>query len=279
MAITLVGLFDRPDQAQDARRKLAKEGIADNKVNVRTATTPGSYADSSKPEDHRGFFARLFGLGEKDERAGHYAEAIRRGSCAVTVSVDNEATADKVSDIMEGCGAIDIDQRVQQWRSSGYTGYDPLAAPYTPQQIEQEQQSLGVVQEELKVGKRKVDTGGVRVQRRTTEEPVSEQVSLHEEKAKVERRPVDRPATAAEMQAFGKDDKTVEVRETTEEPVVSKTARVVEEVKVGKQSSDRTETINEKVRRTDVDVENLPRGAQPIPNQPPRRPSSPPPHH
>lgn len=279
MAITLVGLFDRSDEAQEARRKIAKEGIADNKINVRTSESPGSYADSESSKDHRGFFARLFGLGEKDERAGHYAEAIRRGSCAVTVSAENEAQADRVSDILEDCGAIDIDQRIEQWRSSGYTGYDPLAAPYTPQQIAQEQQSLGVVQEELKIGKRKVDTGGVRVQRHTSEEPVSEQVSLHQEKAKIERRPVDRPATAAEMEAFGKGDKTIEVRETTEEPVVSKTARVVEEVKVGKQSSDRTETINETVRRTDVDVEDLPRGAQPLPNQPPRRPSSPPPRH
>ena len=279
MAITLVGLFDRSDQAQEARKKIAKQGIAENNVDVATAETLGSYADSGRSEDHRGFFARLFGIGESDERAGHYAEAMRRGSCAVTVTVDNDAKADQVSDIMEGCGAIDIDQRIEQWKSSGYTGYDPLAAPYTPQQIEQEQQSFRVVQEELKVGKRKVDTGGVRVQRHTTEQPVSEQVSLHQEKAKVERRPVDRPATAAEMSAFGKDDKTIEVRETTEEPVVSKTARVVEEVNVGKQSTDRTETINEKVRRTDVDVENLPKGARPLPNQqPPRRPS-PPPHH
>lgn len=275
MATTLVGLFDRPDQAQEARRKIAKEGIAENTVNVTTAETLGSYAGSTKSKDHRGFFARLFGLGEKDERTGHYAEAVRRGSCAVSVHVDNEAQADRISDIMEDCGAIDIDQRVEQWKSSGYTGYDPLAAPYTPRQIEQEQQSLRALREDLKVGKRTVDTGGVRVQRHTTEEPVSEQVSLHQEKANVERRPVDRPATAAEMEAFGKGDKSIEVRETNEEPVVSKTARVVEEVNVGKKSSDRTETINETVRRQDVDVENLPAGGRPVPGRPQQRPSPP----
>lgn len=275
MAITLVGLFDRPDQAQEARRKIAKEGIAENRVKLTNAETLGSYARSTKSEDHRGFFAKLFGIGEADERGGDYAEAVRRGSCAVSVSVDNDARADKVSDILEGCGAIDIDQRIEQWRSSGYTGYGSMAAPYTPQQIEQEQQSFRVMQEELKVGKRKVETGGVRVRRHTTEEPVSEQVSLHEEKAKIERRPVNRAATSAEMQALGKDDKSIEVRETTEEPVVSKTARVVEEVNVGKKSSDRTETIKETVRRTDVDVENLPQGARPLPGKPQQRPSPP----
>lgn len=275
MAITLVGLFDRPDQAQEARRKIAKEDIAENRVKLTNAETLGSYARSTKSEDHRGFFAKLFGIGEADERGGDYAEAVRRGSCAVSVSVDNDARADKVSDILEGCGAIDIDQRIEQWRSSGYTGYDSMAAPYTPQQIEQEQQSFRVMQEELKVGKRKVETGGVRVRRHTTEEPVSEQVSLHEEKAKIERRPVNRAATSAEMQAFGKDDKSIEVRETTEEPVVSKTARVVEEVNIGKKSSDRTETIKETVRRTDVDVENLPQGARPLPGKPQQRPSPP----
>lgn len=46
-----------------------------------------------------------------------------------------------------------------------------------------------------------------------------------------------------------------EIRETREEPVVSKQERVVEEVVVGKTSQDRTETVRDKVRRTDVEVE------------------------
>ena len=51
---------------------------------------------------------------------------------------------------------------------------------------------------------------------------------------------------------------TIEVTETAEVPVVSKEARVVEEVVVGKTATDRTETITDTVRRTDVEVEEVP---------------------
>jgi hypothetical protein len=47
------------------------------------------------------------------------------------------------------------------------------------------------------------------------------------------------------------------VRETTEEPVVAKSARVVEEVRVGKDVQEREQTIEDTVRRKDVDVERM----------------------
>jgi len=114
---------------------------------------------------------------------------------------------------------------------------------------------LPVIEEELQVGKRQIQRGGVRVYSHMTEQPVEENVQLHEEHVNVERRPVNRPANEADMNAF--KEETIEMRETTEEPVVSKQARVVEEVIVGKQATDRTETVRDTVRRTDVKVEQL----------------------
>lgn len=118
---------------------------------------------------------------------------------------------------------------------------------------------MPVVQEEAKVGKRTVEQGGVRVIRRVTETPVSELVRLREERARVERRPVDRPATAADLENFRED--TVEVRERTEEPVVEKVARVVEEVVVGREVDERAERVEDTVRRSDVEVDRLAREA------------------
>ena len=114
-----------------------------------------------------------------------------------------------------------------------------------------------VVEEELKVGKREVETGGgVRVRTEIEERPVQEQVNLREEHVRVERRPVDRPATQADVnQAL--HGRTIEVREKSEQPVVSKEARVVEEVVVGKEATQRTETVRDTVRRTDVEVEQV----------------------
>ena len=80
-------------------------------------------------------------------------------------------------------------------------------------------------------------------------------MQLRDEHVKVERHAVDQPASEADMAAF--KEGSIELRETAEEAVVSKTARVVEEVVVGKEVEQRTEQINDTVRRTDVEVEQL----------------------
>jgi len=114
---------------------------------------------------------------------------------------------------------------------------------------------LPVVEEELQVGKRQVERGGVRVQTTVEERPVEEQVQLREEHVHVERRPVDRPITDVDMAAF--KEGTIEMTETAEEAVVNKRARVIEEVVIDKDVQERTETVRDTVRRTDVDVQKV----------------------
>jgi len=121
-----------------------------------------------------------------------------------------------------------------------------------------EEGELDVVEEQLEVGKRAVEKGGVRVHRTVEERPVEENVNLREERVNVERRPVDRPVTAADQRAF--TEGTIEVTETSEQPVVSKTARVIEEVVINKDVTERNEKVRDTVRRTDVDVERLDAG-------------------
>jgi uncharacterized protein (TIGR02271 family) len=118
-----------------------------------------------------------------------------------------------------------------------------------------EEAHIPVVEEELAVGKRTVETGGVRVQKEVTAKPVEESVNLHEERVTVERRPVNREVTPDDMHAF--ENSTIEMREMAEEAVVEKRARVVEEVVVGKESHERTEHITDTVRRTDVKIEPI----------------------
>jgi uncharacterized protein (TIGR02271 family) len=114
---------------------------------------------------------------------------------------------------------------------------------------------IPVVEEELKVGKRQVEKGGVKVTTSVVETPVQEHVDLHEEHVKVKRRAVDRPVTGADTAAFREG--TIELKETAEEAVVGKTSRVVEEVVLSKEGSDRTQTVSDTVRRTDVDVQQV----------------------
>jgi uncharacterized protein (TIGR02271 family) len=116
--------------------------------------------------------------------------------------------------------------------------------------------AIPVVEEQLQVGKREVEQGGVRIQTTQTERPVEAKVNLHEERVNVERHKVDRPATAADLNQPGRDA-AIEVTATSEVPVVKKEARVVEEVVVDKDVKERTETVRDSVRKTDVKVEKL----------------------
>jgi uncharacterized protein (TIGR02271 family) len=114
---------------------------------------------------------------------------------------------------------------------------------------------IPVVEEEVQVGTRQVRRGGVRLYTHVVERPVEETVRLREETVHVERRPVDRPATEADVAAA--KERTLEVTETDEEPIVRKQARVVEEVVVRKDVQEQIETVRDTVRRTEVEVEEL----------------------
>jgi len=112
-----------------------------------------------------------------------------------------------------------------------------------------------VVEEELQVGKRKVEKGGVKVKTTVTETPVEADVHLHEEHVKVKRRPVNRAVTDADVAAF--QEGTIELKETAEEAVVSKRARVIEEVVLSREGHDKKHTVRDKVRKTDVEVQEI----------------------
>ena len=89
-----------------------------------------------------------------------------------------------------------------------------------------------MVEERLRVGKREVQRGGMRVRRVVSERPVEEQVVLRDETVRVDRHPVDRTLDAADGDLF--TEQTFEFTETDEEAVIAKEAHVIEEVVVGK---------------------------------------------
>jgi|KBSMisStaDraftv2_1062788.scaffolds.fasta_scaffold86748_3 hypothetical protein len=82
-----------------------------------------------------GLIGSLTDLGVEEGHAEIYAESVRRGGSLVTVRVD-ETRADEAESILRSAGAIDIDKRVEAWRESGWTGYDPKAKPFTFEEIE-----------------------------------------------------------------------------------------------------------------------------------------------
>jgi uncharacterized protein (TIGR02271 family) len=229
-----------------------------------------------------GLVAGLMDSGVPETDAQYYAEGVRRGGTLVSVHAADDQIDEAVA-IMNRYSPINVEERADAWRESGYTGYDASDTAYTSDQLASERRSyqtdtlsttdtldtditdrtsvsgeavVPVVQEELQVGKRAVETGGVRVHTTIEEVPVQEQVELRQEHVTVERRPTNRAATEADINKAVQQG-TLSVTETQEQAVVNKEARVVEEVVIGKDVDTRTETISDTVRRTDVDVERM----------------------
>ncbi|MCB4825181.1 YsnF/AvaK domain-containing protein [Roseicella aerolata] len=113
---------------------------------------------------------------------------------------------------------------------------------------------IDLVEETLRVGKRAVGGGRVRVRSYVVETPVEEQVSLREEHVDIERRPMDRAPTAADEALFG--ERVIEATETGEEAIIAKEARVIEEVTLRKDTEERVETVRDTVRRTELEVDD-----------------------
>ena len=275
MTQTITALFDRPAEAQAAQAKLLAAGIPQSAIKLvqgaQTARTSGSY-DYRK--DEGGFWGSLkdFFMPEEDRYA--YSEGLSRGGTLLTVSVE-PTQSDTAYDILEQNGSIDLDQRESAWRQEGWSGYSAAGATTASSTTGTtatgtsatgaaalkgagtpagEADYIPVVEERLNVGKRMVDSGRVRVRSYAVEKAVSENVTLHDETVHVDRRVVDRAVTPGDEALFA--EKVIEATEMREQAVVSKEARVVGEVGIRKDATQRTETVTDKVRHTEVEVED-----------------------
>ncbi|MBF9254363.1 YsnF/AvaK domain-containing protein [Pontibacter sp. 172403-2] len=250
---TVIGIFDYGIDAQMAAQKLMKSGIPDNNIDLfvngaheRTGNTTGTNTlatDRNRDNDETdNFFGSLFGDSDESTK---YAEVARHGA-VLTVHAQSEEEAKRAAELLDQCGAIDVDKRAEQYRSM-------------PQENRADwiksNSSIPVIEEEMEVGKREVETGGVRLRSRIVERPVEEHLRLREEHINVERRAVNRPASEQDFAAFKEGETTI--IEHAEVPVVNKEARVVEEVSLNKETESRDETVRGTVRKTDVEIDDL----------------------
>jgi len=82
-----------------------------------------------------GIIGALVDAGEPESHAHVYSEAVRRGGTLVTVKTD-DMRSDAVVAIMNRHSPIDAGTRRAEYEKSGWTGFDPNAAPYKPSQTE-----------------------------------------------------------------------------------------------------------------------------------------------
>ncbi len=243
---TFTALYDKQADAEAMQAKLEKLGIIDLDHDLHSQDSEGfdrnAYSDDSNP----GLWGKKGGVAPPKEDRHIYEEALRRGGYLLTVTSD-DAEAPRVHQLLEGSDAVDIVDRERELRASGFV--PPVAAPVAA--MAAADQVIPVVEEQLVVGKRQVDRGGVRVRAYTVETPVQESVSLREERVDVERRAVNTPV-ADSAGLF--QERNLALTETSEEVVVGKEARIVEELSVRKAAGERVETVSDTVRHTEVEV-------------------------
>src|SRR5829696_1248627 len=105
-------------------------------------------------------------------------------------------------------------------------------------------------EEELRAGTREREAGAMKVRKRVRTDREQIEVPTKHEEVTVERVPVEGEATEAEI---GEEEVVVPV--TEEEVVVEKRAVAKEEVRIHKEALEGTETVEEDVRREEVEVE------------------------
>lgn len=235
MSQTVVGLFEDRNKAEAAVQRLREVGISSDNIDLARGGSFGSSAD--KDSGIVRFFKSLFGDSDDTDR---YVNASNDNTTILTVHAQSGDQADRASQILDDAGAMDVDDEVRRSHSGSYSDSDA---------------TISRVQEELQVGKREVESGGVRVRSRIVHTPVEETLRLREEHVHIERRDVNRPLSDGDRSVF--EEQEIELTETTEVPVVNKESRVVEEIKISKDVNERTETVRDTVRNTEVDIDKI----------------------
>jgi uncharacterized protein (TIGR02271 family) len=268
-------VYDTLPHAEKAVTILKAAGYNDSDISVVNQRTLEAHGADDVEIREPGLWRRLFGSTVLDHEATVYGRAVENGGVVVTVRVAS-------SDVPRVMGLLDTHNPVDVLKRAAMVGALPAtlvakaaagvgtasaaAAAATSAPVSATAKAVAataspspsdvirLAEEQLNVGKRLVQDGSTRIRRFVTERPVEASVTLHEEHAQVLRRAITDPGYIADVDW---SDRTIEVTESAEQAVVSKNSRVVEEVVVRKEGTDRVETIKDKVRRQELEVERL----------------------
>jgi uncharacterized protein (TIGR02271 family) len=261
MKKTVVGLFNSLNEAEGVMADLGRLGLSPNQIGLLssqplaapTATrlemsqmdVPGVGRVAANPpmlrlldgpsllRNQEGMVGALEKIGVPRTEAAGYIDGVRRGGTleAVALTEDKEAQA------------LEIMRR----RTGGVAARRKTADADVV---------IPIVEEELSIGKREIDAGGVRVATHVSSRPVAKSVTVIEERINVERRVVDRPIDDGQADTFR--DRSLEIKASAEEPVITKRAHVVEEIRIHKDRTERVEAVTDTLRHTEVELSELP---------------------
>lgn len=224
MAQTVIGFFDDASEAQEAVAKLQSAGISRDRVDVSRGNNASGSSGSSagvnpvsgSPKDENSvsrtgddrtvdsegrntnvftdFFNNLFGGSDDNDDANRYSNVAQRSNSIVTVHAQSREEAERAAEILDDCGAIDVDERSA---SFGQSSSDRTGNPESRTDV------IGMsANDNLNVGKRTEEEGGLRMRSRIVERPVEDHLRLREDQTDAERNPLSRPSSAGDATSF-----------------------------------------------------------------------------
>src|ERR1700722_16606442 len=264
---TLVAVYDTPDHADAAVKALKAAGFAESDISIfDSARLKGGKVTMSSGVRETGLWHRLFGTDVYEHEADIYGQTVEDGGVVISVRVPESEVA-HASAVLNIHRPVDVHDRAVTSGIAPAAHVEavekklaalPLAAEQqvavSPKLAAAQPDVLRLAEEHLEVGKEMAETGRTRIRRFVTEQEVAADVTLHEEHAEVLRKAISDPTYVGEIDWA---DGTVEVIETAEHALVNKTARIVEEVSLKKIGSDHAETIRDKIRRQQVEIERV----------------------
>jgi uncharacterized protein (TIGR02271 family) len=156
----------------------------------------------------------------------------------------------------------EIDRSAEEEIASYYRpyGFTPAAKtqPAQPKtaQARQSEAAITLSEEQVKIGKREVEYGGIRLRKIIRTEQFEQPVELRREEIVVERV----PKTEAQAGPECFQEQEIYIPLVREEAVIAKEAAVKEEVRLRKKSETETQRVSETVRKEDVEIEDTRRG-------------------
>lgn len=257
MSYTVVGLFNNRNQAQIAIRELTQRGFIPENIDVSNRASSSAQNTATEEvvitDSVANFFNSLFNNDKKN--ANNYTNAAADADSIVTVHADDDERAREAAFVLDKNGAIDIDGTSTTENRENFVESDGRVSNFQNGVHQQTGTTIPIIEEQLQIDKRVVETGGVRVRSQIIEKPVEENVRLRNQYVIVNRHSVNREVTDKDFSSFREGE--IEFLELAEVPVVAKHARVVEEVEIGSQVSEHEETVQETLRRTDVEIEEI----------------------
>lgn len=137
MEITIIGVFEKQQDARSAKYDLLASGFSRSTVQLNpddefSATTNPSAQNQNSASLNASignFFSSLFNVHDKHTYSNVYAEAVKRGESVLTVDVVSDDQRVLAKEIMARHGAAEIEERSADWIRHGWRGHNPEEAP------------------------------------------------------------------------------------------------------------------------------------------------------